>query len=98
MIATTRLRRLADIVRHLLSWPAAATLFALAPKCLLCVAAYAGIGAILGLGGREICGVPTSAPEDWAPGLVVGAASLGFIGLLASRRGRRRRATSSRIR
>jgi len=34
---------------------------ALAPKCLLCLAAYAGAGAALGLGGREICGAPSDA-------------------------------------
>ena len=33
-----------------------AALLALTPKCLLCVLAYAGLGAMLGLGGPEICG------------------------------------------
>ena len=37
-------------------WFIPAALLALAPKCVLCVLAYAGIGAALGLGGPEICG------------------------------------------
>ena len=49
-------------------------LLALAPKCLLCVAAYAGIGAALGLGGPELCGAPAGA---WAPMLLISGAVLG---------------------
>jgi hypothetical protein len=37
-------------------WLLPAALFAVAPKCLLCLLAYAGLGAALGLGGPEICG------------------------------------------
>jgi MYXO-CTERM domain-containing protein len=43
-------------------WFSAAALFAAAPKCLVCLAAYAGVGAALGLklGGPEICGASAS--------------------------------------
>lgn len=38
------------------AWLLSAAGLALMPKCLLCLAAYAGIGALLGLTGPEICG------------------------------------------
>ena len=43
-------------------WLPVAVAFAAAPKCLLCLAAYAGVGALLGikLAGPEICGAATS--------------------------------------
>jgi hypothetical protein len=65
-------------------WPAA--LLALAPKCVLCVLAYAGLGAAIGLGGPELCGGSTGAPVTWATSLAwLGVASgLGVFGLLAS--------------
>ena len=44
-------------------WPAA--LLALMPKCLLCLAAYAGIGAALGFGGPEICGASSGMIGPW---------------------------------
>lgn len=37
-------------------WLLPAALFAVAPKCLLCLFAYAGLGAALGLGRPELCG------------------------------------------
>jgi len=37
-----------------------------APKCLLCAAAYAGLGAALGLGGREMCGASANVPATAA--------------------------------
>ena len=45
-----------ELRRRASRWLLPATLFALTPKCFLCLAAYAGIGAALGLGGPEICG------------------------------------------
>jgi hypothetical protein len=39
-------------------WLVPAALFAVAPKCILCVIAYAGLGTALGLGGPELCGAP----------------------------------------
>ncbi|HEX2853406.1 MAG TPA: hypothetical protein VHO24_09220 [Opitutaceae bacterium] len=65
-------------------WPAA--LLALAPKCVLCVLAYAGLGTALGLGGPEICGAPADAPGAWATSLAwLGVAGgIGAGGFLAS--------------
>ena len=71
--------RLSRAVRWLL--PAA--LFALAPKCLLCVLAYAGLGAALGLGGREMCGAPADVPEVWMSWLLLPGCVLGVTGLVA---------------
>ena len=42
-----------------------AALFALAPKCGLCLLSYAGLGAALGLGGAEICGATPSSASVW---------------------------------
>ena len=61
-------------------WVVPAALFALAPKCALCVLAYAGVGAALGLGGQEFCGAPA---KPWAWLLPVVGAALGAIGFLA---------------
>jgi len=59
-------------------------LLALAPKCFLCVLAYAGLGATLGLGGPEICGAPGDATGQhamWlvAAGVVIGVATIRLI-------------------
>ena len=57
-----------ELVRRLRGWLVPAALLALAPKCVLCLLAYAGLGAALGLGGPEICGA--AAPDrPWAAGL-----------------------------
>jgi hypothetical protein len=72
-------------------WILPAAALAFAPKCLLCVLAYAGLGAALGLGGREWCGAPAAGSS------AVGATSLawlgiasvlGMVGFLANRRHR----------
>ena len=65
-------------------WPAA--LLALVPKCLLCVVAYAGLGAGLGLGGPELCGASAASPASWVSSLAwLGVAGgLGAFGLLAT--------------
>ena len=57
-------------------------LLALAPKCLLCVAAYAGLGAALGLGGPELCGGSTSGMS--ATQLGIAAVAGGGIFLVAA--------------
>jgi hypothetical protein len=72
-------------------WFLPTALFALTPKCILCVVAYVGLGAALGLGRSEICGASAGSPGSWASSLawlgVVGG--LGMIGFLVScRRGR----------
>ena len=65
-------------------WLLPAALLALTPKCLVCFAAYAGLGAALGLGGPEICGASAASPGSWAPSLawLGGAAVAGVIGVI----------------
>jgi hypothetical protein len=55
--ATIMSRLPTESTRRPALWLATAGLLALVPKCLLCVGVYLGLGAALGLGGREICGV-----------------------------------------
>lgn len=55
-------------------WLIPAAGLALAPKCLLCVLGYTGLGTVLGLGGPELCGAPGLTPP-WVTGL-------GLLGLL----------------
>lgn len=76
------LLRRSSAVRCLLS----ATLLALAPKCLACLWAYAGLGAALGFGGRELCGAPTSSPAAWLTSFALAAAALALCGFLVVRR------------
>ena len=75
-------------VSRAVRWLLPAALLALTPKCLLCLAAYAGLGALLGLGGPEICGAPPGSPGSWASSLawLGGATALGAIGRLAGGR------------
>lgn len=56
-------------------WLLPTALLALAPKCVLCVLAYAGLGAALGLGGPEMCGASPTSPASWV-------ASLTWLGVL----------------
>jgi hypothetical protein len=56
----------------------AAAALALSPKCLLCLLAYAGMGAALGLPARELCGGSPGGAGAWAPVLGVAAAGLGL--------------------
>jgi len=72
--------RRAEFSRRAVRWLGMASLLAFAPKCVLCVFAYAGLGAWLGLGGPEICGAPTDASPAWPSGLA--ACGLGMFGLL----------------
>ena len=77
-----------DPLRRPVRWLTFGAFFAVAPKCLLCVAAYAGFGAVLGFGGRELCGASDAGPVQWAPTLAMLGPGLGLVGLLAH--GRRR--------
>jgi hypothetical protein len=63
-------------------------LLALAPKCVVCALAYAGLGAALGLGGPEMCGAPAGSPGSWASSLAWSGVTLGLgvIGFLVARR------------
>jgi hypothetical protein len=60
----------------------ALALLALAPKCVLCLAAYAGLATALGLGGRELCGAE---PGTHTPALIVSAllVAAGIVCLIA---------------
>lgn len=53
-----------ETVRRAIRWFPLTAIVALVPKCLLCLAAYAGGGAAFGLtfGGPEICGASTGFP------------------------------------
>lgn len=87
MIATTSLpmsSQRIEFFRRAVRWILPTALLALAPKCLLCVLAYAGLGAVLGLGGPEICGAAAGSPGSWAStfawlGVAGGLGTLGFL-------------------
>lgn len=66
-------RSRAETGRRLLRWTSAAALFALAPKCLACLAAYAGLGAALGakLAGPELCGASAATLPATSAGLTL---------------------------
>jgi hypothetical protein len=82
-------RWLAEILRRPLRPLASVALLILAPKCAVCVLAYAGIGAALGLRGQEICGAAVGSESPWASSLAVFGVALGIVGLLASLKRRR---------
>jgi hypothetical protein len=75
-------RSLPDFRRRSSLWLAVSALLALTPKCLLCVLAYAGIGAALGLGGPEMCGAPAGSTGSWASALALSGITLGVVGFL----------------
>jgi hypothetical protein len=60
-----------------------AALFALVPKCAVCLLAYAGLGAALGLRGPEICGATSGSSGPWVISLAGFGLALGIGGLLA---------------
>ena len=70
------------------SWLIPAALLAVAPKCGLCLLAYAGLGTALGLGGPELCGGSAGPDWSWPFALAVLGGALGVIHLLARRRRR----------
>lgn len=67
-----------------------AVLFALAPKCLVCVAAYVAAGAAFRFGGPEICGATAGSGTCWLAWLAALGLAAGIVGFF--RFGRRRRA------
>lgn len=80
-----------EIIRRPLRWPAPLALLALAPKCLLCLAGYAGLGAALGLGGPELCGGPAGESGAWVSALALlgaGFAGVAMLGAIRRRCGR----------
>lgn len=44
---------------------ATVVVLAVLPKCVLCAAAYAGVGAALRPGGPELCGAPAGPVGHW---------------------------------
>lgn len=85
MIAMSPRLRPADVLRRTRGWLIPAALLALAPKCVLCLLAYAGAGAALGLGGPELCGAAAGPAGQWL-WLLAGAGAV--LGLVAWRRRR----------
>jgi hypothetical protein len=73
--------RSTEFCRRTVRWLLPATLLALTPKCFLCVLAYAGLGAALGLGGPEICGASAGSPASWVSSLA-GLGVAGGVGTL----------------
>lgn len=74
----------AEFSRRAVRWLWPAALLALTPKCLLCLLAYAGVGAALGLSGPELCGTTPGAPSTWTSslawlGLASGCITVGFV-------------------
>lgn len=79
-IATTMSPRKPDACRLVLRCAVPGALVGLAPKCILCVAGYLGIGTALGWNGVELCGVqPSNALHRVASTAALVGASLGFI-------------------
>lgn len=71
-------------------WLAALAALALAPKCALCVLAYAGVGtAALGLSRVEMCGPPEGGFHTAIPWLVVASIISGGGAFLVRRHLRR---------
>jgi len=89
------LRRFPDVMQRpirlarICGWSAPALLLAFAPKCVLCVLAYVGLGSALGLGGPELCGGPAGSTGPWATWLLGSGAALGIFGFLAAHLNRR---------
>ena len=59
-------------------------IIALAPKCVLCVAAWFGLGTTLGWTGVELCGAPEDQGPDATTWLLVAGVALG-VGALVVR-------------
>ena len=77
-----------EFSRRAVGWLGPVALLALTPKCLLCVLAYAGLGASLGLTGPEMCGASAESPASWVASLtwLGGTGGLGTFGLLMTYR------------
>ena len=79
---------LSSRVGRAVRWLLPTALLALTPKCLLCIAAYAGLGAALGFGGPEMCGAPNTTPMSWVSLVALFGIDLGVVGILVGRRAR----------
>jgi hypothetical protein len=81
--------RRAELSGRAVRWLVPTALLALTPKCLLCVLAYAGIGAALGLRSPEICGAAVGPAAPWALLLAGFGFALAVAGLVTGLRYRR---------
>jgi MYXO-CTERM domain-containing protein len=76
--------RWVDRMRQPTRWLIVVATLVVAPKCFLCLAAYAGVATGLGLGAQEICGVEVT-PSPVAPGLGLLGLALAATALLVRR-------------
>lgn len=74
----------AKFPRRAAQWLATTALIAIAPKCALCVVGYAGLGAVIGFSGPEICGGSVDSHRAGAEWLVALGGGLGLTGLITS--------------
>ena len=77
--------RLPEHRRRWIRWLVPGAVIALAPKCVLCVAAWFGLGTTLGWTGVELCGAPDNAATHGIAWLVVAGVALGAGGLAVRR-------------
>ena len=82
MIAISKFRWLAEFRRRPVRALVSVGLLALTPKCGVCLLAYAGLGALIGLRGPEICGAagPPRVSGIWP--LTLLPVALGIFGWL----------------
>ena len=83
--ATIMSPRAPELRRRWIRWLVPGALVVLAPKCVLCVAGWLGLGATLGWTGVEICGVPDNTATHGVAWLAVATVALGGGGLAVRR-------------
>jgi hypothetical protein len=66
MVSLPMLSRRTEFSRRAVRWLWLTALLMFTPKCLLCVLTYVGLGAALGRGGSELCGITAGSPASWA--------------------------------
>jgi len=78
-------RRLPERISRLRGWLFPAAFLAFAPKCVVCVLAYAGLAGALGLGDPEICGTTPGLAGTWEMWPMLAGVALAAIGFLPRR-------------
>lgn len=97
MIVMTPSPRGRESGRWLFRWIVPGALVALAPKCVLCLAAYLGLGVALGGTGAEICGASGSEAirsVAWLPAGILMLSLGAWVGLKVAARRRKHREDS----